>query len=93
MDFLYQLRGSTHNKSFAIDIAALLSLYSSAAPNIRIRKNMAQQDGLQVLPPGAGYGIVVGIGGIFALIMLGVTWMQNRFVSSPGINVITRPIH
>lgn len=42
---------------------------------------MAQQSGLQVLPPGAGYGIVVGIGGVFALIMLCITWMQNRYVS------------
>ncbi|KAJ5584612.1 uncharacterized protein N7459_004412 [Penicillium hispanicum] len=34
---------------------------------------------LQVLPPGAGYGIVIGIGGIFALFMLGLTWLQNRY--------------
>lgn len=38
-------------------------------------------DGLQVLPPGAGYGIVIGIGGVFALLMLGITWLQNRYVS------------
>lgn len=36
---------------------------------------------LQVLPPGAGYGIVIGIGGIFALFMLGLTWLQNRYTS------------
>lgn len=36
---------------------------------------------LQVLPQGAGYGIVIGIGGVFALFMLGVTWLQNRYVS------------
>ncbi|OGE49586.1 hypothetical protein PENARI_c020G11493 [Penicillium arizonense] len=34
---------------------------------------------LQVLPPGAGYGIVIGIGGVFALFMLGLTWLQNRY--------------
>lgn len=34
---------------------------------------------LQVLPPGAGYGIVIGIGGLFALFMLGLTWLQNRY--------------
>ncbi|RWQ94301.1 urea active transporter 1 [Paecilomyces variotii] len=36
---------------------------------------------LQVLPPGAGYGIVIGIGGVFALFMLGLTWLQNRYTS------------
>ncbi|XHG09826.1 hypothetical protein AWENTII_012864 [Aspergillus wentii] len=36
---------------------------------------------LQVLPPGAGYGIVIGIGGIFALFMLALTWLQNRYTS------------
>ncbi|KAJ6115935.1 solute symporter family transporter [Penicillium sp. IBT 18751x] len=34
---------------------------------------------LQVLSPGVGYGIVIGIGGIFALFMLGLTWLQNRY--------------
>ncbi|KAJ5644553.1 hypothetical protein N7507_010564 [Penicillium longicatenatum] len=34
---------------------------------------------LQVLPPSAGYGIVIGIGGIFALFMLSLTWLQNRY--------------
>ncbi|KAJ5541704.1 hypothetical protein N7494_006780 [Penicillium frequentans] len=38
---------------------------------------MAQD--LQVLPPSAGYGIVIGIGGIFALFMLSLTWLQNRY--------------
>lgn len=36
-------------------------------------------DSLQVLPPGAGYGIVIGIGGIFAVFMLSLTWLQNRY--------------
>lgn len=42
---------------------------------------MAESHGLQVLPPGAGYGIVTGIGGIFALLMLGLTGLQNRYTS------------
>lgn len=41
---------------------------------------MAADSALQVLPSGAGYGIVIGIGGIFALLMLGITWLQNRYV-------------
>lgn len=40
---------------------------------------MAAGDGIQVLPPGAGYGIVIGIGGVFAILMLGITWLQNRY--------------
>ncbi|KAH9837431.1 solute symporter family transporter [Teratosphaeria destructans] len=39
----------------------------------------AKSIGLQVLPAGAGYGIVIGIGGVFALLMLCVTWLQNRY--------------
>ncbi|KAE9963292.1 hypothetical protein EG327_001547 [Venturia inaequalis] len=36
---------------------------------------------LQVLSPGVGYGIVIGIGGVFAVLMLCVTWLQNRYTS------------
>ncbi|BDD57786.1 urea active transporter [Monascus purpureus] len=36
---------------------------------------------LQVLPQGAGYGIVIGIGGVFALFMLFLTWLQNRYTT------------
>ena len=36
---------------------------------------------LQVLPQGAGYGIVIGIGGFFAAFMLFVTWLQNRYTT------------
>lgn len=63
---------------------------------------MASGNGVQVLPPGAGYGIVnhppqrtfafllsqtlnstqvIGIGGVFAALMLCVTWLQNRYTS------------
>ncbi|KAK5109878.1 hypothetical protein LTR62_006485 [Meristemomyces frigidus] len=40
---------------------------------------MTKGDGIQVLPSGAGYGIVIGIGGVFALLMLGITFLQNRY--------------
>ncbi|KAF9888600.1 urea active transporter [Aspergillus nanangensis] len=36
---------------------------------------------LRVLPSGAGYGIVIGIGGVFALFMLCLTWLQNRYTN------------
>ena len=39
----------------------------------------AASSGIAVLPSGAGYGIVIGIGGVFALFMLGITWVQNRY--------------
>lgn len=35
--------------------------------------------GFQVLSPAFGYGIVIGIGGFFALMMLGLTYLQNRY--------------
>ena len=38
-------------------------------------------DGIQVLNQGVGYGIVVGIGAFFALLMLGITYLQNRYTS------------
>ena len=41
---------------------------------------MASGDGFKILPSGAGYGIVIGIGGVFAILMLGITWLQNRYV-------------
>ncbi|KAI9761817.1 MAG: hypothetical protein M4579_000756 [Chaenotheca gracillima] len=37
--------------------------------------------GIEVLPSAAGYGIVVGIGGFFALLMLGITYLQNRYTT------------
>ncbi|KAI0475764.1 solute symporter family transporter [Xylariaceae sp. FL0804] len=37
--------------------------------------------GIQVLGQGVGYGVVVGIGAFFALMMLAITWMQNRYTS------------
>ena len=43
---------------------------------------MSSAHGLKVLPAGAGYGIVIGIGGVFAVLMLGITWLQNRYVSA-----------
>jgi len=55
--------------------ASLRTFYRISAPNPTV--NMGP--GIQVLPPGAGYGIVIGIGGIFALFMLGLSWLQNRY--------------
>ncbi|KAL4875894.1 solute symporter family transporter [Aspergillus karnatakaensis] len=34
---------------------------------------------LRVLSPGFGYGILIGIGGAFTLIMIGVTILQNKY--------------
>ncbi|KUJ10937.1 Na+/solute symporter [Mollisia scopiformis] len=42
---------------------------------------MATSDGIQVLDSGVGYGIVVGIGAFFALLMLAITYLQNRYTS------------
>ncbi|ORY55612.1 solute symporter family transporter [Pseudomassariella vexata] len=42
---------------------------------------MATGNGIQVLNAGVGYGIVVGIGAFFALMMLAITWLQNRYTS------------
>ncbi|KAK8074512.1 hypothetical protein PG997_009175 [Apiospora hydei] len=42
---------------------------------------MATHDGIQVLDSGVGYGIVIGIGAFFALLMLALTWLQNRYTA------------
>ncbi|KAK7735554.1 urea permease [Cytospora paraplurivora] len=42
---------------------------------------MAEADGILVLNQGVGYGIVVGIGAFFALLMLAITYLQNRYTS------------
>ncbi|KAF2186967.1 Na+/solute symporter [Zopfia rhizophila CBS 207.26] len=31
------------------------------------------------LPVGAGYGVVVGVGFFFAFLMMGISWLQNRY--------------
>lgn len=43
---------------------------------------MSSANGFKVLPASAGYGIVIGIGGIFAILMLSITWLQNRYVGA-----------
>ena len=40
---------------------------------------MSTSSPLQVLSPGVGYGIVIGIGIFFALLMLSLTYLQNRY--------------
>ena len=42
---------------------------------------MTTSDPLQVLTPAVGYGIVVGIGGFFTLLMLLLTHLQNHYTS------------
>lgn len=42
---------------------------------------MTTTEPLQVLTPGIGYGIVVGIGGFFTLLMLLLTYLQNKFTA------------
>jgi hypothetical protein len=39
---------------------------------------MSSSNSIQVLTPSASYGIVIGVGAFFALIMLGITYLQNR---------------
>ncbi|CAN8099947.1 unnamed protein product [Discula destructiva] len=34
---------------------------------------------LQILTPGVGYGIIIGIGGVFAALMIFITFLQNRY--------------
>ncbi|KAI9729869.1 MAG: urea active transporter [Cirrosporium novae-zelandiae] len=36
---------------------------------------------LEVLTPGVGYGMVIGIGGFFAILMLAITYLQNRYTA------------
>ncbi|GAD98264.1 hypothetical protein AN7373.2 [Paecilomyces variotii No. 5] len=50
-----------------------------------------------ILPEGAGYGVVVGIGFFFAFLMAGVSWMQNRYTqystkTSEEFNTASRSI-
>lgn len=56
-----------------------LSVFLSRLQREYYRK-MSSGNGVKVLPSGAGYGIVIGIGGVFAILMLGITWLQNRYV-------------
>ncbi|KAH9949092.1 Sodium:solute symporter family-domain-containing protein [Amylocystis lapponica] len=42
---------------------------------------MSSSEGAQVLTQGVGYGIVLGIGFVFAVIMAGLSTLQNRYTS------------
>ncbi|KAI0736599.1 Sodium:solute symporter family-domain-containing protein [Fomitopsis betulina] len=42
---------------------------------------MATADGAQVLTQGVGYGVVLGIGFVFALLMMGLSTLQNRYTT------------
>lgn len=35
--------------------------------------------GVAVLPEGVGYGITLGIGFFFSLLMIGISWIFNRY--------------
>lgn len=39
----------------------------------------ADENQLRVLSPGVGYGIIIGIGGVFAALMVFITFLQNRY--------------
>ncbi|KAK5122543.1 hypothetical protein LTR85_003806 [Meristemomyces frigidus] len=50
-----------------------------------------------VLPQGAGYGVVVGVGFFFAFLMMGITYLQNRYTrfstkTSEEFNTASRSI-
>ncbi|KAI0944312.1 hypothetical protein AcW1_002055 [Taiwanofungus camphoratus] len=51
------------------------SLPSSAAAA------MSTSEGAQVLSQGTGYGVVLGIGLVFAILMMGLSTLQNRYTS------------
>jgi hypothetical protein len=40
---------------------------------------MASQDGIEVLSKGIGYGIVIGIGAFFAILMYGLFLLYPKF--------------
>ena len=42
---------------------------------------MAATEGAQVLTQGVGYGVVLGIGFVFALLMMGLSALQNRYTT------------
>jgi urea-proton symporter len=49
---------------------------------------MSSNNGAEVLSQGAGYGVVVGVGFFFAFLMMGITWLQNRYTRYAS-NLIT----
>lgn len=58
---------------------------------------MSSTSGAQILPVGAGYGVVVGIGFFFAFIMMGISYLQNRYTkfstkTSEEFNTASRSI-
>ncbi|KDE09233.1 hypothetical protein MVLG_00553 [Microbotryum lychnidis-dioicae p1A1 Lamole] len=43
--------------------------------------------GVAVLPQAAGYGVVLGIGLFFSVLMVGLTWVQNRYTKYKATSV------
>ncbi|KZT00363.1 Na+/solute symporter [Laetiporus sulphureus 93-53] len=50
-------------------------------PSCLCLPTMATNEGTQVLSEGTGYGVVLGIGLVFALIMMGLSTLQNRYTN------------
>lgn len=51
----------------------------------------------QILPVGAGYGVVIGVGFFFAFVMMGISYLQNRYTrfstkTSEEFNTASRSI-
>ncbi|KAK0306064.1 hypothetical protein LTR01_006412 [Friedmanniomyces endolithicus] len=40
---------------------------------------MASTDVAPILSQGVGYGVVIGIGAFFTVVMAGISWTQNRY--------------
>jgi len=50
-----------------------------------------------ILPAGVGYGVVVGIGGFFTCVMIGISMLQNKYTnfstrSSEEFNTASRSV-
>jgi len=53
--------------------------------------------GAQILSQGVGYGVVVGVGFFFAFVMMGISFLQNRYTrfstkTSEEFNTASRSI-
>jgi len=42
---------------------------------------MSSTEGARVLNQGVGYGVVLGIGFVFAVFMMGLSYLQNRYTN------------
>lgn len=87
VDSLFALDPTKH--PFNLPIATILhplspnlsSLTTNHPPTTPTKMSTTAANPLQVLTPGIGYGIVIGIGGFFTLLMLLLTYVQNRYTA------------